>query len=191
MVASVFASLPRSTRSAISRPGSSDRPKVPAVVRGRVVALAALTLNGVLCAGCTATQVEPGYDTCATDPMMSECLPDPGLGGFEAPQKSGTHHVRKNRRTRESDSRGTSTKSRFCDSIVNNYVGSGSAGDCSSSSEEPAIDWPTTPIQPSGRGRCVNVTSIDGNYFNDMLCTRNDGSQFYTDYAGANAFRGM
>ena len=32
---------------------------------------------------------------------------------------------------------------------------------------------------------CVDVTSYDYNWDNDMLCTRSDGSRFYTDYAGA------
>ena len=41
----------------------------------------------------------------------------------------------------------------------------------------------------SGR-RCVDVTSYDYNWDNDMLCTRPDGTQFHTDYDGANAYLG-
>ena len=37
-------------------------------------------------------------------------------------------------------------------------------------------------------GTCIDVTSYDYNWNNDMLCTRNDGSEFYTDYSGARAF---
>lgn len=37
-------------------------------------------------------------------------------------------------------------------------------------------------------GSCVDVTSIDNNWDNDVLCTREDGSQFYTDYDGATRF---
>jgi hypothetical protein len=35
---------------------------------------------------------------------------------------------------------------------------------------------------------CIDVTSIDQNWDNDMLCTRPDGSEFYTDYEGASAY---
>lgn len=35
---------------------------------------------------------------------------------------------------------------------------------------------------------CVDVTTIDSNWDNDMLCTRSDGSQFYMDYEGAARF---
>lgn len=37
-------------------------------------------------------------------------------------------------------------------------------------------------------GDCADVTSYDENWDNDMLCTREDGSQFYTSYDGANRF---
>lgn len=39
----------------------------------------------------------------------------------------------------------------------------------------------------SGR-TCADVTSYDYNWDNDMLCTRLDGTRFYTNYAGADAF---
>lgn len=47
--------------------------------------------------------------------------------------------------------------------------------------------------QPSqgGPSGCVDVTSIDYDWHNDMLCTRSDGSQFYTDYDGAARFMGQ
>ena len=35
---------------------------------------------------------------------------------------------------------------------------------------------------------CDNVTSYDYDLNNDVLCTRKDGSRFYTSYGGANAF---
>ena len=38
-------------------------------------------------------------------------------------------------------------------------------------------------------GTCEDVTSYDHDWNNDMLCTRTDGSTFYTDYAGAKVFR--
>lgn len=37
----------------------------------------------------------------------------------------------------------------------------------------------------TGHTTCEDVTSYDYNWDNDMLCTRPDGSQYYTDYAGA------
>ena len=37
----------------------------------------------------------------------------------------------------------------------------------------------------SEQGSCQDVTSYDHNWNNDMLCTRLDGSTFYTNYAGA------
>jgi hypothetical protein len=40
----------------------------------------------------------------------------------------------------------------------------------------------------SAAGTCEDVTSYDYNWDNDMLCTRSDGSTFYTDYAGADRF---
>ena len=38
---------------------------------------------------------------------------------------------------------------------------------------------------PNVASSCVDVTSYDRNWDNDMKCTRPDGSIFYTDYAGA------
>ncbi len=35
---------------------------------------------------------------------------------------------------------------------------------------------------------CIDVTSYDQNWDNDMLCTRPDGSEFYTDYEGASKY---
>jgi hypothetical protein len=35
---------------------------------------------------------------------------------------------------------------------------------------------------------CVDVTSYDYDWSNDMLCTRADGTTFHTDYEGARAF---
>ena len=35
---------------------------------------------------------------------------------------------------------------------------------------------------------CIDVTTYDGNRNNDMKCTRQDGSVFYTDYSGAREF---
>ena len=40
----------------------------------------------------------------------------------------------------------------------------------------------------SAAGSCEDVTSFDYDWDNDMLCTRPDGSTFYTDYAGAERF---
>jgi len=40
----------------------------------------------------------------------------------------------------------------------------------------------------SAAGTCKDVTSYDYNWNNDMLCKRQDGSTFETDYAGAVAF---
>lgn len=44
---------------------------------------------------------------------------------------------------------------------------------------------PRRRMDTSGRTTCVDVTSFDYNWDNDMLCTRPDGSQFYTSYGGA------
>lgn len=47
----------------------------------------------------------------------------------------------------------------------------------------------TTPKpEPKPKGSCRDVTSYDYNWDNDMLCTRPNGSTFYTDYAGAEAY---
>ena len=35
---------------------------------------------------------------------------------------------------------------------------------------------------------CVDVTSYDYNWDNDVKCTRPDGSVFYTDYSGADQY---
>ena len=37
-------------------------------------------------------------------------------------------------------------------------------------------------------GTCIDVTSYDYDWDNDVLCTRHDGIQFYTSYEGADAF---
>lgn len=45
----------------------------------------------------------------------------------------------------------------------------------------------TQSQQNSASTTCKDVTSYDYNWQNDVLCTRPDGSQFYTDYAGGHA----
>lgn len=52
-------------------------------------------------------------------------------------------------------------------------------------SEDSAVD-----LSNGEGGSCEDVTSYDYDWNNDMLCTRSDGSTFYTDYAGAEAFEG-
>jgi hypothetical protein len=47
---------------------------------------------------------------------------------------------------------------------------------------------PTPPPASTRKGSCKDVTSYDYNWDNDMLCTRPDGTTFYTDYAGARAY---
>jgi hypothetical protein len=42
----------------------------------------------------------------------------------------------------------------------------------------------TPTLQTPNTTRCIDVTSYDHNWNNDVLCTRPDGSTFYTDYAG-------
>ena len=50
---------------------------------------------------------------------------------------------------------------------------------------------PQTNRRPLASHRsCRDVTSIDNNWDNDMLCTRGDGSRFYTSYEGAAEFLG-
>lgn len=41
----------------------------------------------------------------------------------------------------------------------------------------------------SGRAHCVDVTSMDHNWDNDMLCYRPNGKRFYTSYEGAARFK--
>lgn len=36
--------------------------------------------------------------------------------------------------------------------------------------------------------KCVDVTTYDYNWDNDMKCTKPDGGVFYTDYAGARKY---
>ena len=51
----------------------------------------------------------------------------------------------------------------------------------------------TAPVQPPpwpAAKSCVDVTSYDYNWGNDVLCTRPDGTSFYTSYDGAQAFLG-
>lgn len=40
----------------------------------------------------------------------------------------------------------------------------------------------------NSRVTCVDVTSYDYNWNNDILCTNPDGSTFYTSYAGADKY---
>lgn len=40
-------------------------------------------------------------------------------------------------------------------------------------------------VTNNGQTTCKDVTSYDYNWDNDMLCTRPDGSTFYTSYQGA------
>jgi hypothetical protein len=41
----------------------------------------------------------------------------------------------------------------------------------------------------SPKTTCIDVTSYDYNWDNDMLCTRPDGTRFYTSYSGAAQYR--
>ena len=43
-------------------------------------------------------------------------------------------------------------------------------------------------VTPVSKGTCIDVTSYDNNWNNDMKCTRPDGTVFYTDYAGAREY---
>ena len=43
-------------------------------------------------------------------------------------------------------------------------------------------------IMEVNRTSCIDVTSNDRNWDNDMLCTRPDGSKFYTSYSGAKGY---
>ena len=45
-----------------------------------------------------------------------------------------------------------------------------------------------SPVDTLMPGECVDVTSIDGNWDNDVLCMDVDGSTFVTDFDGADAF---
>lgn len=45
----------------------------------------------------------------------------------------------------------------------------------------------STPSQADDNSKCTDVTSIDYDWSDDVLCTRPDGSQFYTNYAGGRA----
>jgi hypothetical protein len=44
-----------------------------------------------------------------------------------------------------------------------------------------------TPGQAESDSKCTDVTSYDHDWYDDVLCTRPDGSQFYTNYAGGQA----
>ena len=44
-----------------------------------------------------------------------------------------------------------------------------------------------SPTQSDSNSKCTNVTSYDYDWDDDVLCTRSDGSQFYTNYAGGSA----
>lgn len=41
-----------------------------------------------------------------------------------------------------------------------------------------------SPGQAEANSKCIDVTSIDYDWNDDVLCTRPDGSQFYTNYTG-------
>jgi hypothetical protein len=43
-------------------------------------------------------------------------------------------------------------------------------------------------VRAEGGVTCRDVTSIDYNWNNDVLCTNLDGSTFYTNYAGGNKY---
>lgn len=54
---------------------------------------------------------------------------------------------------------------------------------------EEIIKQPTDRIVAKGTmPECVDVTSYDYNWNNDIKCTRADGSVFYTNYSGASAY---
>jgi len=44
-----------------------------------------------------------------------------------------------------------------------------------------------SPGQAEGNSKCTDVTSIDYDWNDDVLCTRPNGTQFYTNYAGGRA----
>ncbi|MCL3836249.1 hypothetical protein [Aeromicrobium duanguangcaii] len=53
---------------------------------------------------------------------------------------------------------------------------------------EPESSGPDGVAEPRDATTCVDVTSQDHNWDNDMLCTRPDGSTFHTSYEGAEQF---
>lgn len=58
-----------------------------------------------------------------------------------------------------------------------------SADACSATGNGVKVNLSNTP--PNSSPTCIDVTSYDYNWNNDMLCTRPDGSRYYTSYAGA------
>ncbi|HSX07554.1 MAG TPA: hypothetical protein VLG11_01540 [Candidatus Saccharimonadales bacterium] len=44
-----------------------------------------------------------------------------------------------------------------------------------------------SPGQAEANSTCTDVTSFDYDWNDDVLCTKPDGSQFYTNYAGGRA----
>lgn len=43
----------------------------------------------------------------------------------------------------------------------------------------------TPEIEKPSPGKCLDVTTIDSNWGNDMWCARDDGTTFHTSYEGA------
>ena len=54
-------------------------------------------------------------------------------------------------------------------------------------STQPATVKPVAPPASSPKTNCVDVTTYDRNWNNDVRCTRPDGSVFYTNYAGGSS----
>lgn len=153
-------------------------------------------VSATLLAGCST-----GY---VSDENTSRLDRDPRTSVNDGPtQQQVARRAAKRRAARKAACRSQSPvddESIFRDSILNPPTDksdySESAFDkflCGKPGAQEPIDWdpeiPELNIPQIGATRCVDVTSIDYNWYNDMRCTRPDGSVFYTDYRGAAQFR--
>lgn len=49
--------------------------------------------------------------------------------------------------------------------------------------------WLRPPKKVDRGTTCIDVTSYDNDWSNDMKCTKPDGTVFYTDYSGAEKYQ--
>lgn len=114
---------------------------------------------------------EPASDTSAEEPATDE----PSSGGTTCEDVTSIDYNWKN------DMKCTRSDGSV---FYTDYAGARRAeqgADIQGEGSAPAEEQPQAPAKTT----CVDVTSYDHNWNNDMLCTRPDGSTFYTNYEGA------
>jgi type II secretory pathway pseudopilin PulG len=156
--------------------------------------VAGVVLAGGVLTGCSGATDEPAptRQECAQDPARLGC--SYGLPQAVAERQAAAAQRKAQRQARQEARQEARQKARQERRVRGGVAAPGSFRDWLEGNGP--LDVPpgfaSAPVrtpEPLG-GWCEDVTSYDWNWDNDVLCTRADGTQFWTSYAGADAFLG-